>query len=207
MSTSLRALITRFDTVGRLEAIVLRPQRLAPAVWADEAQAEAGVGLYGDHRAAKRRYSEEFRRRELTLFQAEHLPLIAAWVGRETVDARLLRRNLVVSGINLLALASLFADEKRLCRIGEDVLVEVTGPCAPCSRMETALGVGGYNAMRGHGGVTARIVRSGPLRLGDAVVPVGEAVDALGLAGSTAASAAPCRAEDADFRMTTLVKP
>lgn len=169
MSANLRELVARFPITGRLEAIVLRPARNVEAVCSEEAQAIAGLGLVGDRRAGVPRHGEEARRREVTLVQAEHLPLIATWVGRASVDPRQLRRNLVVSGVNLLALSSPFPGQRLLWRIGAEVVVEATGPCAPCSRMETALGPGAYNAMRGHGGITARIVQGGWLRRGDPV--------------------------------------
>ena len=73
-----------------------------------------------------------------------------------------LRRNLVVSGINLLALKN-----ARL-QVGAAVL-EVVGPCQPCSRMEETIGPGGYAAMRGHGGMTARVVATGVIQQGDVV--------------------------------------
>jgi MOSC domain-containing protein YiiM len=69
----------------------------------------------------------------------------------------------VVSGLNLLAL------KNRRIQIGEEVLLDITGECHPCSRMEEELGPGGYNAMRGHGGITAHIMQGGVLRVGDVV--------------------------------------
>ena len=49
------------------------------------------------------------------------------------------------------------------------VLCEGVDDCDPCSRMEAALGPGGWNAMRGHGGITARVLESGWVRIGDAL--------------------------------------
>ena len=111
-----------------------------------------------------RRGEAELSTRQVTLIQAEHLPVIAQLARVEAVDPLALRRNLVVSGINLLAL------KNAKLRIGDAVLLEVVGPCAPCSRMEEAVGPGGYAAMRGHGGMTARVLEGGPLAVGDAVV-------------------------------------
>jgi MOSC domain-containing protein YiiM len=122
-----------------------------------EAQAVADRGLEGDRAGAR-----PGGKRQVTLIQAEHLPLIAGYVGLPEVSPALVRRNLVVSGINLNAL-----DNKRFY-VG-DVLLEATGHCHPCARMEEALGLGGYNALRGHGGLTARVVTSGVIRIGDAV--------------------------------------
>jgi MOSC domain-containing protein YiiM len=152
---SLAALLARFPRAGRVAWIGVRPARRANVVAVDGVDAIAGQGLAGD------RYAHDGNR-QVTLIQAEHLPAVAALAGRDVVDPAWLRRNIAVAGVNLLALKG------RRFRIGGAVF-EATGPCDPCSRMEEALGPGGLNAMRGHGGITARVVESGAIRVGDAV--------------------------------------
>jgi MOSC domain-containing protein YiiM len=166
---TLRDLITRIATQGRVEVIIIRPERDQPAQYVDAAKAEPRFGLTGDRRAQTKRTNIASRKRELSLLQAEHLPLIANWCGIENIEATRLRRNLVISGVNLLAMKSPFADVRLEWQIGNDVCIEVTGPCDPCSKMEAELGAGGYNAMRGHGGMTAMIVVGGVIRVGDVV--------------------------------------
>ncbi|MDX1429020.1 MAG: MOSC domain-containing protein [Rhodothermales bacterium] len=123
--------------------------------------ARAEIGLEGDHYAGKAGSA-----RQVTLIQHEHLAAVGSILGVDPVDAGLLRRNIAVSGINLLTL------RERRFRIGT-ALFEGSGACHPCSRMEENLGPGGLNAMRGHGGITARIIESGVIAVGDPVVDLG----------------------------------
>ncbi len=152
----LAKLMATLPRAGKVEWIGLRPARDEVMVATEFVDAETGAGLVGD------RYKGGSGKRGITLIQAEHLPVIAALAQRPDLAPSLLRRNVVVSGIPLIALKG------RRFRIG-DAVFEGTEDCDPCSRMEDALGAGGYNAMRGHGGLCARIVEGGTFRLGDAV--------------------------------------
>lgn len=137
--------------------IGIRPQRRAAVLSRDRVWADPEFGLEGDHYHAVRS-----TKRQVTLIQAEHVDAIARYLGLASLDPASLRRNVVISGINLLALK-----DKRI-QVGE-ALLEYTGLCHPCSRMEQTLGVGGYNAVRGHGGITARVLEPGAIRCGDIV--------------------------------------
>lgn len=155
--SALGRLMANLPRPGRVEWIGLRPKRDVPMDPVQEAWAQTGQGLVGD------RYASGSGKRGVTLIQAEHLPAIAALSGRDSVEPALLRRNVVVSGLPLVALKG------RRFRLGE-ALLEGTEDCDPCSRMEDALGPGGYNAMRGHGGLCARILEGGHIRRGDALI-------------------------------------
>lgn len=159
--SSLGALMAVLPRPGRVLWIGLRVARDVPMREVPTAEAVAGRGLVGD------RYASGSGKRGLTLIQAEHLPAIAALSGLPDVQPATLRRNVVVAGLPLVALKG------RRFRIGE-VLLEGTDDCDPCARMEAALGPGGYNAMRGHGGLCARILQGGRFALGDALQVVGD---------------------------------
>ena len=176
--TDLRCLAREFPFTGRLDAIFLRPERGRVAIRVQTCDALEGLGLEGDRAALGRGGGK----RQVTLLQSEHLPVVAALLRRPDVDPVLPRRNLVISGVNLLAARSIFRDQPLYLLLGPQVVLEVTGPCEPCSKMEACLGTGAYNALRGHGGTTARVVRGGSLGVGQEVrcLPIAEA------SGSTA---------------------
>jgi len=156
-SSPIQVLLDTLPQVGQVQWIGIRPSRSEPMAELETVQISLEKGLEGD-----RFHGHSGNPRQVTLIQQEHLAVIAACLGLETLSPSLLRRNIVVSGINLLAL------KDKYFRIGE-ALLELTGLCHPCSKMERQLGEGGYNAMRGHGGITARVCESGSVRRLDPV--------------------------------------
>lgn len=137
------------DVTGRVDGIVVRPRRRAPVVAVQE---------WDLHGAADHARSTK---RAVTLISAEHVEAIAATLGEQAIDWRQLRRNVLIRGLNVNSLRG------RTFAIGDQVVLEGTGPCDPCSRMPEILGPGGYAAMLGIGGVCAAIVTPGTIRVGD----------------------------------------
>ncbi len=163
----LRTLMSTFPRNGRVEWIGVRPATREPMRVVAQVDLVAGRGLAGDRTAEKSRPGNA---RQVTLIQAEHLQAVAQLLQRQDLDPALVRRNIVVSGLNLASLKG------HRFRLGS-ALLEMTGECHPCSMMETHLGAGGYNAMRGHGGITARVIESGVVAVGAQLVALPELVD------------------------------
>jgi len=143
--------------VGKIQWIGLRKEKRGEVQSVQIVEVEAGTGLAGDH------YGKKDGKRQVTLIQAEHLEGVQKMLGKDELDPALTRRNIVVEGINLLSL------KDRKFQIGDEVILETTGDCHPCSRMEENFGPGGYNAMRGHGGITTKVVQGGTIQVGDKV--------------------------------------
>ena len=168
MSESLQQLFDTLPQTGKVEWISIRPAKIvyvsgktesAPLQMVQQVEAIAGKGLIGD------RYASKNGKRQVTLIQWEHLSVIASLLHKDFISPESLRRNIAISGINLLEL------KNKQFRLGT-ALLEYSGLCEPCSKMEETFGPGGYNAVRGHGGITCRIVESGVIGLGDKLVVI-----------------------------------
>lgn len=143
---------------GRVAWIGVRPARREPPIPQDRVTLVAAQGIIGD-----RFFTTSDGARQVTLIAAEDIAAIASFLDRAAIAPEIFRRNIVTTGVNLNAL------KKRNFRIGGALLAH-SGECHPCSRMEEAFGPGGYNAVRGRGGLTARVLEGGDIALGDAII-------------------------------------
>lgn len=142
---------------GIIKWIGIRPKRKADLTVLNEVEAIANFGLKGDH------YGKPEKNRQVTLIDAEHIASVALELN-QNVSPLQLRRNIVTQGINLHDYIG------KVLTIGV-VKLYVTGLCNPCNRMNENLGQGGLDAMRGYGGITARILEGGIISVNDLLIP------------------------------------
>ena len=154
--SELLELLANVPQCGRVRWLGVRPQSRGAMLEPEAVEARREAGLTGDHARPGPRNA-----RQVTLIQWEHLTVVGALLDREITPSDL-RRNIAVAGINLFSLKG------RRFRIGQ-ALLETTGWCQPCARLEQRLGPGTFQAMRGHGGITARVIEGGIIRLDDHV--------------------------------------
>lgn len=156
----LKELLVPLNSAGRVVWLGYAPVKGEDVLSVDTIEVTAGAGIVGDHHFRRKSRSK----RQVTLIQHEHLAVVTALLGSRSssVIPEELRRNIVVSGVSVAQLRF------QTFRIGTAVF-RGTGACPPCSRMEKNLGIGGYSAMLGHGGITAVIEESGQVRIGDSI--------------------------------------
>jgi MOSC domain-containing protein YiiM len=150
---------------GEVVAIHIAAGAGQPMQTLTAAEAVAGEGLVGDrYRDGKGFYSAtpiESGARELTLIAEEALAAVAAETGISLqLDEH--RRNITTRGIDLDALLG------QRFRIGE-VMCEGVRPCPPCTHLEEITGKPVMPPLVHRGGLRARIVEGGVVRVGDAV--------------------------------------
>jgi len=111
---------------------------------------EAGLGLPED-RFAHSPYPITFFSSEIAEEIFDH--------HKKELDYKLLRRNIIISGINIQELIGVTFS------IGE-VVFEGMKHCNPCPWMNAAIGKGTYKMMKGRGGLRASVKRGGVLQVG-----------------------------------------
>jgi len=141
---------------GRIDAIHVAPQSGAPMVPVASVECRQDFGLVGD------RYARAGRKGQVTIVSRERLEEAAHDLGT-TILPGATRRNLTISGVELPE------DEGARLRLG-DVLLEISGPAAPCGLMDECIMPGAREALVGRSGVRAQVLEGGTLRVGDVVV-------------------------------------
>jgi hypothetical protein len=158
------------DQPGRLDAVCIAAAAAAPMCSESQAQAVAGRGLTGDrYEQGVGKFSWRFEvaagARELSLIDATAVAECNARLGSELSPCDL-RRNLVISGMDLEALGG------ATLAIG-NVRLRVIGGCPPCGYLSRLLGIDAIHGLRHIGGVRAAIIESGLIKVGDEVQVVG----------------------------------
>jgi MOSC domain-containing protein YiiM len=151
--------------LGRIASLHLHPTEPgAPLYPVDEVEIVETKGILGDSRYFGRlsRETGQPTRRQVSLIEREQIAEHAAALGLQTIAPGAVRSNIETEGINLVPLIG------RELLIGEAVLL-LSAPRDPCAKMD-AICQGLRGLMMEHRqGVLAQVVRSGKIRIGDAI--------------------------------------
>jgi len=157
-----------------IQSLFWSPLAGLPMHSAEQLELKGGRGIAGDRYALGiGAYSavEPDKDRHLTLITAEAIETASAWqqaAGRPSFDAAQTRRNVVVESMSASALNELVG---RRFRVGR-VLCEGIELATPCDRPSALSGIDGFQeAFDGRGGIRARVLESGTVRVGDPIRP------------------------------------
>jgi MOSC domain-containing protein YiiM len=136
---------------GTVAAIFISIRTRQPMKPLDQTMAVPGAGLLGC------RHSRPGNERAVLLVNAETLADFDLEPGE-------IKENITTHGIDLDALKP-----GAQLQLGETVQLEITGPCAPCRRMDE-IRHGLQAELQGRRGINARVQVGGKIRPGDPVV-------------------------------------
>lgn len=131
------------------------PAGETPIQAVDEVACDAGRGIRGDRFYD---YRPDYKG-QITFFSSEVYETLCRQLGVTDRDPSVLRRNAIVSGADLNALIGQEFEVQGIRFLG-------TQEAAPCYWMNGAVCQGAEEALRGQGGLRAKILSSGVLRCG-----------------------------------------
>ncbi len=135
---------------GKIVSLQLCVGHREPMDFREQATAVTGVGLEGD------RHAQADNHRQILLMDSEVLDSFDLKPG-------MVRENVTVSGLAIHQLSN----GQRL-RIGSDVILEITGHCEPCGRMDE-IRPGLRESLDMQRGMLTRVLQGGALKLGDPI--------------------------------------
>lgn len=137
-----------------IQSIIIRPERGETPLRVSDAKI-TNEGIKGDH------YAKEDGKRQVTLIASDDLNEVAAAVGFQGDVHLASRRNIMVDSLPDEDLKGKFVG------LGDDVILEITGYCNPCFRMDENFGEGAISAFEKKAGWVARVIECGSISVGD----------------------------------------
>jgi MOSC domain-containing protein YiiM len=134
-----------------------QPPGTSPLIERERIECVAGKGLLGDRYFD---HAEDYKG-QITFFSAEVFERLCAHFNIREKPAGILRRNVIVSGVDLLSLIGCDFEV-------QGVQFRGTQHCAPCEWMDVAFAPGAKEFLKENAGLRAKILTDGELRIGDA---------------------------------------
>ena len=135
---------------GKIVSLQLCTEARHPMTPVQEAMAISDLGLKGD------RHARKGNARQILLAQKEVLDTLEIAPGT-------IRENITVEGLDFSSI-----EAGQVFFIGDEVTLEVTGPCLRCAVMDE-IRPGLKDQLEGRGGILTMVLNGGTMKVGDPV--------------------------------------
>lgn len=135
---------------GKVVGLHIARVKGTPSQWVQQATAISSCGLEGD------RSCKEGNPRQVLLMDQETLDSLGLNMGQ-------IKENITTLGLDLSQV-----QEGQVLFIGDQVTMEVVGPCLPCGKMD-AIRPGLQEQLNGRRGKLAVVINGGAVKVGDPI--------------------------------------